>query len=193
MREYWATIDGLGELDMDMELVVSYEPVLFVGVPANNPVEKYLIMTYDSYNDIYIMRKISSRSLVDMLTNKKTMEETFRDTDYIYKTKPKTDSDELILEKFKACEFDGNLLPDVGAYYDIHSKYINAYIKKLKEQMKMDNFYFVNYASSQVILKYDYQTIDVMSRKDLFSKDAYFNAPKQNLYQEKECVNLCFS
>ena len=51
-EEYWDEIRGIGKLYVEEELVVGIESVLFVCIDDKN--NRYLVMTYDSYNGIYI-------------------------------------------------------------------------------------------------------------------------------------------
>lgn len=83
---FWNEISGIGKLYIEKELVVGVEPVLFVCTVDENTDQRYLIMTYDSYEGIYVMRKIDKDALLDMLENRCTMEEKFRLGKEIYKT-----------------------------------------------------------------------------------------------------------
>lgn len=76
--EFWNEIEGIGDLNIEMELLVGLEPVLFVCVLDDNPREKYLVMTYNSAKTTYVMRKITDKELLNMLDKKITMEEVFR-------------------------------------------------------------------------------------------------------------------
>ena len=51
-EEYWDEIRGIGKLYVEEDLVVGIESVLFVCIDDKN--NRYLVMTYDSYNGIYI-------------------------------------------------------------------------------------------------------------------------------------------
>ena len=121
---------GIGKLYVEEELVVGIEPVLFVCIDDKN--NRYLVMTYDSYNGIYIYRKIESDELLDMLENRNTMERTFRLGKRIYKTFIEENSNILGVEEYDSQTFSGSMLPDVGEYYEIHSEYIQKYIEKLR-------------------------------------------------------------
>lgn len=135
MREeyFWNEIKGIGKLYTDIELVVGFEPVLFVCTVENDANNKYLMMTYDSCNGIYVIRKIDNKELLDMLENRVTMEETFRNGESIIKTYI-SDTDDMLYETFKSTEFDANLLPRKGEFLDLDSRHILSYIKKLKRE-----------------------------------------------------------
>lgn len=129
-REFWDEIKEIGKLYVEEELVVGIEPVLQVCVdePGYN---RYLVMTYDSGKGKYVLCRIDSRVLVDMLENKRTMEETFRAAGRIYMTHALTD-DLLQAAAYEADEFPADMLPDKGAYYDISSEYVQRYVERLK-------------------------------------------------------------
>ena len=127
--ELWEELDGIGKLFVEEELVVGIEPVLIVCVDAAK--NRYLVMTYDSGQGEYVLCRVSRKSLVDMLENVRTMEETFWTAGRIYKTEL-SESDILKVSSKAASDFPAKLLPDKGAYYDISSEYIQEYIKKLK-------------------------------------------------------------
>lgn len=79
------------------------EPVLLVCIDDKN--NRYLVMTYDSYNGIYIYRKIESDELLDMLENRNTMERTFRLGKRIYKTFIEENSNILGVEEYDSQTF----------------------------------------------------------------------------------------
>ena len=60
---FWNEISGIGKLYIEKELVVGVELVLFVCTVDENTDQRYLIMTYDSYEGIYVMRKIDKGAL----------------------------------------------------------------------------------------------------------------------------------
>lgn len=128
--EFWEEIKEIGKLYVEEELVVGIEPVLMVCVDASKS-SRYLVMTYDSGQGEYVLCRVSRKVLIDMLENRKTMEETFRAAGRIYKT-TLTENGLLRTSAKKACEFPAELLPDKGAFYDISSEYIQKYIATLK-------------------------------------------------------------
>lgn len=112
---------------------MGFEPVLFVCIVENDTNSKYLMMTYDSCNGIYDIRKIDNKELLDMLENRVTMEETFRNGTSIMKTYIDA-SDDMLYETFKPAEFDTNLLPRKGEFFDLKSRHILSYIKQLQQE-----------------------------------------------------------
>ena len=129
-REYWDEIEGIGKLYIEKELVVGLEPVLFVCVDDKK--NRYLIMTYDSDEGIYVYRRINKDELLDMLENRVTMEQTFRRGERIYKTFISENNDSLGARGYNADEFPGDMLPDKGENYEIDSEYIQRYIRSLR-------------------------------------------------------------
>lgn len=129
--EFWDEIEGIGELNMEMELVVAEEPVLFVCSLEQNPEKKYLIMAYNSFKGKYVIREIDNQELLMMLENQVTMEQTFRNGKEIIMTH--LEGGILQSEKYNSEKFSTEMLPKKGAYYNIHSQYILEYIETLKE------------------------------------------------------------
>lgn len=156
---YWDEIKGIGKLYTDIELVVGFEPVLFVCTVENDTNNKYLMMTYDSCNGIYVIRKIDNKELLDMLENKVTMEETFRNGTSIIKTYI-DDSDDMLYEIFESTEFDANLLPRKGEFLDLKSRHILSYIEKLKQEVARSRYNMYNSITKCSSLVYNFQQIN---------------------------------
>lgn len=172
--EYWDDIEGLGAFELEMELVVSTEPVLFV---CKNNGERYLFMTYNSYDGIYVFCKTTTDDLIRMLTDEITMEKIFRQADYIYQTSV-DDSGMIQYEKFQAMQFSAHRLPKVGAYYKIHSAYIQNYIKELRQE---NNYY----------VKYDcVMQVDTLHMKyDIIIENRYFIEKQDRYSSDLELFN----
>lgn len=132
---YWDEIQGIGKLYVDIELVVGFEPVLFVCTVEGDINKKYLVMTYDSCNGIYILRKIDNEELLDMLENRVTMERTFRNSTHILKTYIDK-SDNLQFETFEGLTFDEKFLPRKNEFFELKSRHILKYIEKIKREQK---------------------------------------------------------
>ncbi len=130
--EYWEEIQDIGVLNMEMELVVGVEPVLFVCSLEGNPERKYLVMTYNSLKGKYVIREINNKEILLMLDNEITMEQTFRNGTEIILTY--LEDGLLKMQSYRSCDFDEAMLPKKGAYYNIHSRYILNYKKELKTQ-----------------------------------------------------------
>lgn len=132
---YWDEIQGIGKLYVDIELVVGLEPVLFVCTVEGDVNKKYLVMTYDSCNGIYILRKIDNKELLDMLENRVTMERTFRNSASIFKTYI-DESDNLRFKIFEGLTFDEKFLPRKNEFFELKSRHILKYIEKIKREEK---------------------------------------------------------
>lgn len=183
--EFWNEIEGIGGLNIEMELLVGIEPVLFVCVAENNPNMKYLVMTYNSSKSTYIMRKINDQELLDMLDKKVTMEETFRRGDEILKTYIK--EDELYVKKYNPLEFDENMLPRKGATYNIRSQYILDYKKELRNPKFELNFKYDDYEVDMLDFGVDVIKID----NSFFGKTEYQPVlSKQSNYGEFKKRNI---
>lgn len=135
--EVWDEVVGIGKLETEINLIVGYEPVLFVCREINNHNNRYLFMTYDSFDGIYVFRKINESALLDMLNNKKTMEETFRSADCIYETYVSEEDNLLKYKIFSSSEFDSSRLPDKNEYFELRSDYILQYIDMLQREQKI--------------------------------------------------------
>lgn len=125
--EYWDDIEGLGTFQLEMELVVSTEPVLFV---CKKDEERYLFMTYNSYEGVFVFCKINTDNLIRMLKNEITMDKAFRSAEFICQTYV-DEKGIMHFKQYEAKSFDGSMLPRQGAYYRISSKYIQDYVSEL--------------------------------------------------------------
>ena len=128
MKEYWDEIEGIGKMYMENELVVGVETVLFVCI---NDEGRWLFMTYDSAEGDYVFCKIEENTLVQMLRNEITMEEAYRKARFIGETFIDEEG-KMRFYRYKANVFDGEKLPNKGAYYDIKSEYVDQYICELR-------------------------------------------------------------
>lgn len=128
--EFWEEVEKIGKLYVEEELVVGIEPVLQVCVDQQK-YNRYLVMTYDSGEGEFVLCRIEAKALLDMLENRKTMEETFRAAGRIYMTSALEDG-RLQAVSYEADKFPADRLPDKGAYYDISSEYIKRYVEKLR-------------------------------------------------------------
>ncbi len=133
MREEWFEFDKIGQMYIEKELVVGNEVVLFVCIDCDG--KRYLFMTYDSYESEYVISPITNRNLVRMLTNKITMEEAFRNSDVIYKSMDKG-NEAIDLETFSSTEFDSEMLPVKGEYYELTPGFLSEYIDELNSEME---------------------------------------------------------
>ena len=138
MREEWFEFDKIGQMYIEKELVVGNEVVLFVCIDCDG--KRYLFMTYDSYESEYVIAPITNRNLVRMLTNKITMEEAFRNSDVIYKSMDK-DNEAIDLETFSSSEFDPEMLPVKGEYYDLTPGFLSEYIDELNSETESSKRY----------------------------------------------------
>lgn len=128
--DIWDEIVGIGKLYIQKELIVGYEPVLFVCTTGDAKPEHYLIMTYDSCESVYIMQKVDMKDLLDMLENRITMEQCFRKGKYILKTYINANGN-MCFEKFLSKDFDEKYLPHKGEYLKLGGD-ISIIIKNVK-------------------------------------------------------------
>lgn len=137
-NEVWGHIKDIGNIYIDEELVVGTETILFTC--ENNLHDKYLFMTYDSYECEYVFVKLMKKALIDMLEQRIPIEKVFREAGTIYMTHG-DDIMNLEKEEYDADKFSSDKLPEKDVYYTISSKYIKDYIKKLKDEICSDTDY----------------------------------------------------
>ena len=113
-------------LEKEISLVVGKEPLMVV---YRNDTERFLVLTLDSYWENYVIIKISDSALMDMLTQKVTMEQTFRNAGKIMVTSYNIEG--LEVKEYDSKTFDEKMLPKKGVYYGITSAYIRSYSEKL--------------------------------------------------------------
>jgi len=187
--EYWDEIQGIGVLNMEMELVVGVEPVLFVCSLKSNPKKKYLIMTYNSMKGKYVIREIGNEEVLLMLDNEITMEQTFRNGTYIYLTY--LEEGLLKFEKHKSSDFDGTMLPKKGAYYNIRSKYILDYKKELKTKTFTFDLRDTNYSTDRTESYLDFISSDISDK--WFESIVLINGKKEKVYCDSSQKSSSYS
>lgn len=109
--EYWDTIEGIGDLFVENVLVYGNEPVLFVCVNGNG--QRYLFMAYNSYVSKYVFAELSEESLSDMLHNRCSIEQTFRNAGKICCTHENEEGN-LVYDAHCSLQFDAEKLPEIG-------------------------------------------------------------------------------
>ena len=130
--EKWDYVKGIGELWMEIVLVFGNEPVLFVCKDKND--QRYLIMTYSEEEGIYVISPTSCEIIFTMITNIITLREAFTSGDDIYLTS--LDGDNLDSKKYDSKLFMPELLPREGDTFDLRSKAIDDYSRKLFNEYK---------------------------------------------------------
>ena len=129
MKESWYDLEGFGPLYRQADLVTGNGPVLFVCVDEHG--DRYLVITYDPCVSEYVFARIGDTCLADMLENRITMEQAYRNADIIWLTED-TEGEKL---KVKACDpksFPPDMLPAAGRYFELQTGYISRYIDSLK-------------------------------------------------------------
>lgn len=169
-RERWGCINGVGNIYIDEELVVGSETILFTC--EDDMYNKYLFMTYDSYEGEYVYIKLKKAILIDMLEKRITIEKVYRDADKIYMTHGE---DYMNLEKreYESKEFPDDKLPEKNVYYTITSQYIMEYIDKLKTGTCSDTEYqpLISHIDREIVVndidyklelqkEYNYQSVN---------------------------------
>lgn len=127
-KEVWRTIDGIGSLYIEEELVVGTQTVLFTC--EDDLHNKYLFMTADYYEEEYIFSKIKKSVLIDMLERKIPITEALLSSGIIYETYE--DADKLKIYEYKTKDFPSDKLPERDVYYTITAGYVKEYMDKIK-------------------------------------------------------------
>lgn len=129
MKKLWYKFDGLGQLYRQVDLVVGNESVLFVCVDEYD--NKYLVMTYNPYMLEYVFVRVRDTDLVNMLENRITMEQVYRNADIIYLSRD-AENEELKVETYNSKSFSADMLPVAGKYYELQIDYVDRYVHELK-------------------------------------------------------------
>ena len=110
-------------------MVVYNEPVLFVCVDEYD--NKYLVMAYNPYMLEYVFIRVRDTDLVNMLENRITMEQVYRNADIIYLSGD-SENEELKVETYNPKSFPSDMLPVAGRYYELQIDHVNRYVDELK-------------------------------------------------------------
>lgn len=127
-KEVWRTIEGIGNLYIEEELVVGTQTVLFTC--EDDLHNKYLFMTADYYEEEYIFSKIKKSVLIDMLERKIPIVEALLSSGIIYETYE--DDERLKVYEYKTKDFPSGKLPERDVYYTITAEYVKEYMDKIK-------------------------------------------------------------
>lgn len=136
-KDFWGEVKGFGNFYLEEELVVGAETILFVCTDENG--KRFLFMTYDSYEGIYVFTAVSDEILIAMLEGKIPIERVYRSAAKIYTTLWKEKI--YISEEHDAINFTSEKLPDRNLFYTIHSEYIQDYIKSIRRIRMVDDSY----------------------------------------------------
>ena len=131
----WYYAKDIGQLHIEKVLIHGDEPVLCVCVDDKK--QRYLCMAYQPERLRFVMSKVSTDQLLDMLEKKVSMEQTFRRSQEIYTTEENEDFDsdaDLILTANNSKSFPADRLPKASAYYDLHFPWVKDYIARLKKE-----------------------------------------------------------
>lgn len=131
MIEEWYTIKGIGKLYIERELVNGSEPEPLFFVCVDEVGQRWIFMTYDFYECVYVFAKTDTNTLLSMFRQKITMEEILRKSGSIHETYI-NENDELCYRTYTSESFDESRLPDKGAYYNICTSYIRKYVDQLE-------------------------------------------------------------
>lgn len=127
-KEVWRTIEGIGNLYIEEELIVGTQTVLFTC--EDDLYNRYLFMTVDYYEGEYIFTKIKKSVLIDMLERKISITEALLSSGIIYETYE--DDERLKLYEYKTKDFPSDKLPERDVYYTITAGYVKEYTNKIK-------------------------------------------------------------
>ena len=156
LSELWTYIKGIGDIYIEEELIVGFEPVLFVCKDKRD--NRYLFETYDSAEGVFIFIKISNAELLNLLYNRNTMEDVFRRAAEIYVTDVLDDG--LDYTAHSSTQFDGAKLPKKGEYFELQSKYICEYIRKIEmEQIQLYVPYQINETIDDFCISGSFQNV----------------------------------
>ena len=92
---------------------------------------KYLVMTYNPYMLEYVFIRVRDTDLVNMLENRITMEQVYRNADIIYLSRD-SENEELEVETYTPKSFSADMLPVAGRYYELQIDYVDRYVDELK-------------------------------------------------------------
>lgn len=132
-HSFWIQADEFGTLNLEKVLITFDVPELFVC--KNERGERYIALYLDEDTNVYLLAKINSHSLVQMLTGKIPMDQVFRNTPdgnayYI----SCCDGKKFSIKKVRSSEVPDCDLPEADALFTLQNEKINNYINLLKDQ-----------------------------------------------------------
>lgn len=155
MREQWITVDALGPLYMDVVLITFNIPELFVCEDGNRG--KYLAVLLDEDAEQFLLVKVTTQNLLNMLEGKIAIDATFRtaEEEKVYFIMP--DKKGYKCDIGSISEVPPSNLPDSGVNFTLKNKKIDLYkeslqklIKETQESLeKKYNYTFIFYGEQQ--------------------------------------------
>ena len=167
-NEIWNDIPGIGTLFIDEILVYANEPLLFVCKDGIGH-DRYLVMTYDFYDSEFVISKIKPHILCRMLKNEIPMDAAFRSTSSIVLTRMVDDRFEF--KEYPSNQFDSEMLPQSGTYFELKHNFIDRYISDLEK------------------LPQEIQNYDLNIQIENITSDV--NYVLDNGYSKSECNLIC--
>ena len=79
----------------------------------------------------YVFVRVRDTDLVNMLENRITMEQVYRNADIIYLSRD-SENEELKVETYNPKSFSADMLPVAGRYYELQIDYVDRYVHELK-------------------------------------------------------------
>jgi hypothetical protein len=135
-------IDGLGTLSTEEDLIVGNEPVMFTVKNLRD--KRYLFITLNSAISQYIFVEIPVQDLIDMLTNKISIYETFMKQSEIGITFYDEESSLISYGYISSNIFPTSYLPDLEEYYELnYHEYIKEYISNLSKEMPQKTYHWI--------------------------------------------------
>jgi hypothetical protein len=129
--EEWRTVQGIGRLSVEQELIFGNEPVLFVCISEQDT--RYLVMTMDSLVDQYAIAEIDDSTLLGMLNNEISIREALLFHGFLWITAVCEDG-MLKTNMHSAWLVDDSLLPRKDVMLEAHSKEIEDYRNVLEKR-----------------------------------------------------------
>lgn len=132
MSKKWINLKEIGMLFIEIVLIQFDIPLLFV---CNDSIgNRYLVLCVDEEYGEYIAILAGVDLLINMLTNKISMDMAFKqskDKNVIYISYDFTNKC-FVMKKGKSKEIPENYLPDAGACFEISNDKITKYIENIK-------------------------------------------------------------
>lgn len=113
-ENFWSNVDKLGPLFLKVTLFKDWKNNTYICEDKLN--NKYLIRTLKETQGRYLIAKLEKKEFLDLLNNKTTMEQTFRNARKVFLTKYDLDKDSLNIRQKDPLKINKKHLPNPSVF-----------------------------------------------------------------------------
>lgn len=135
----WIKLNEIGQLYIEIILVTFDVPLLFVCMDERK--NRYLTLCIDEEEGLYLVSESESCLLLQMLRHQIPMDEAFRKADKSLYVEYDFSQQVFQVSYMNSENLTSDMLPDQGAYFELHNRKTEEYILKLQLENEQKMIY----------------------------------------------------